>query len=201
MGLEVEVVWRPEPQRRAFVFLDDAGQRTITTIGERAFAAGADPLPWEELGDAPGVYFTAGDAVALRAAREAAHLVATVRAGPVLNAAGVELDAVVRSAEDAGEPYRRGDIDPPPRAVVSTRGAAGGTIETADGTVRHWEPVPLPGDQVDVHGAGDSFAGGLTVGLGLGWGIDEAVTLAARCGAFAVTGPGPYGSQLTSVQP
>jgi ribokinase len=196
MGLEVFVAWRAKPQRRAFVFLDDDGERTITTIGERLAPSTGDLLPWPELAEAPGVYFTAGDAGALRAARAAERLVATVRAGPVLGSSGVQLDALVRSAGDTGEPYEAGEISPPPLAVISTSGAAGGTIETAAGGQIAWPAAPLPGPRVDVHGAGDSFAGGLTVGLGLGRSLDQAVALAARCGAAAVTGRGPYGNQL-----
>jgi ribokinase len=196
MGVEVAATWGSEPQRRAFVFLDDAGERTITTIGERAAPAGGDDLPWQRLGEVGGVYFTAGDAAALRAARTAGALVATVRAGAVLSEAGVELDALVRSARDQGEAYRAGDLEPAPRAVVVTVGASGGRIETADGEATDWEAAPLPGTRVDVHGAGDSFAAGLTVGLGEGMGIADAVALAARCGAACVTGRGPYEGQL-----
>ena len=45
MGVELAVAWRPEPQRRAFVFLDDAGERTITVIGDAARAAGHGRAP------------------------------------------------------------------------------------------------------------------------------------------------------------
>ena len=198
MGVELAVAWRPEPQRRAFVFLDGDGERTITVIGARATPVGADPLPWSELADADAVYFTGGDADALRAARRARHVVATVRAGPALSRAGVELDALVMSAGDAGERFLDGDLDPAPRAVIRTRGAAGGTIETASGERRDWQAAPLPGPRVDVHGAGDSFAGGLAVGLGRGLALDDAVALAARCGAACITGRGPYEAQLTA---
>ncbi len=197
MGVEVAAAWRPEPQRRAFVFLDDAGERTITTIGARAAPGGGDELPWERLADAGGVYFTAGDPGALRASRAAGALVATVRAGAVLSEAGVELDALVRSAHDEGERYRAGDLRPPPRAIVATNGASGGRIETADGEATDWTAAPLPGEFVDVHGAGDSFAAGLTVGLGEGMTLADAVALAVRCGAAVVTGRGPYEGQLS----
>jgi ribokinase len=199
MGLEVEVAWRTAPQRRAFVYLDAEGERTITTIGERLVPRGDDALPWPELGGVAGVYLTAGDAGALRAARAGGALVATVRAGGALAEAGIVIDALVRSAGDTGEPYRRGDIEPPPRAVISTRGAAGGDIEMADGESRHWDAPPLPGPRVDFYGAGDSFAGGLTAGLGLGRALDDAVDLGARCGAACVAGRGPYAGQLTQL--
>jgi ribokinase len=199
MGLEIEAAWRPTAQRRGFVFLDDDGERTITTIGGRLGPHGDDPLPWETLDRVAGLYFTAGDSGALCAARAAGRLVATVRAGRALAEAGVLVDAMVRSAGDAAEDYRRGEIVPTPRAVLSTRGAAGGAIETADGELREWRAPPLPGPLVDAYGAGDSFAGGLTAGLGLGWSLDDAVTLAARCGAACAAGRGPYANQLASL--
>jgi ribokinase len=51
---------------------------------------------------------------------------------------------------------------------------------------------------VDTYGAGDSFAGGLTYGLAAGLSTEEALALAARCGAACVTGRGPYEGQLTA---
>src|SRR5262249_43183953 len=64
-GVRVEAAWRPEPQRRGFVHLDAAGERTITVIGERLGPDGSDGLPWSELAECDAVYFTAGDAGAL----------------------------------------------------------------------------------------------------------------------------------------
>jgi ribokinase len=196
MGVEVAVAWRSEPQRRAFVFLDDSGERTITTIGERAAPRGSDDLPWDRLDGAAGVYFTAGDSGALQAARAASSLVATIRAGAALTEAGVHLDVLVRSAGDAGESYEAGDIEPAPRAIVATDGAAGGLIEVGTEKASKWAAEPAPGPLLDVHGAGDSFAAGVTVGLGEGLDVAEAVALGARCGAAAVTGRGPYEGQL-----
>jgi ribokinase len=48
----------------------------------------------------------------------------------------------------------------------------------------------------DFYGCGDSFAGGVTYGLGAGMPIDEALALGARCGAACATGRGPYEGQL-----
>jgi ribokinase len=199
MGLRVEVAWRPDPQRRAFVHLEALGERAITLIGERMAPRAIDTLPWAELKDAGAVYFTAGDAGALRAARAAEKLVASVRAGEILSNAGVQLDVLLMSAGDEAEKYRRGDIEPVPLAVVRTDGAAGGSIETPDGRRTNWSAPPLPGPRVDAYGAGDSFAGGLTYGLGQGLSLDEAVTLGGRCGAASATGRGPYEGQLTEV--
>jgi ribokinase len=198
LGVRVEAVWRPEPQRRGFVHLDADAERTITVMGERVGPHGDDPLPWAELDGVDGLYFTAGDPAAVGAARAARHLVSSVRAIDALATAGVQLDALVSSGTDEGERYRPGDIDPPPRLVARTAGAAGGSLVAADGWSRRWAAAPLPGPPVDAYGAGDSFAAGLTYGLAEGRSPEEAVALGARCGAASMTGPGPYAGQLTS---
>jgi ribokinase len=198
LGVRVRATWRREPQRRAVTFVDDGGERTITVIGDRLAPAGADALPWEELSECDAVYVTAADPDALRAARRARVLVATPRVGPALARSGVELDALVHSAGDPGERYAPGDLDPEPRLVVSTRGLAGGSYTAAAGRGGTWQPAPLPGPLIDTYGAGDSFAAGLTLGLGAGLEVDGALALAACCGAACVTGAGPYGAPLVA---
>lgn len=195
MGVRVEAAWRTEPQRRAFVHLDDEGERTITTAGERLGPRGSDALPWSELEAIDAVYLTAGDAGAVRAARAAGRLVATVRAGEALAGSRVQLDVLMMSAKDAAERYRAGEIEPPPLAVVRTDGAAGGWIETADRHSSRWTAPALPAPAMDTYGAGDSFAGGLTFGLGQGQTLASAVALGARCGAACVSVRGPYARQ------
>ncbi len=196
LGVTVHAVWREEPQRRAFVFLDGDGERTITTIGVRLQPRAQDPLPWGDLAGVDGVYLTAADPDAVRLARAAARLVCTARAMPDLAAARVQVDALVASGIDAGERYERGDLDPAPSIVARTAGADGGALECADGGVGRWEAAPLPGPVVDSYGAGDSFAAGLTFGLAEGRSPEEAVALGARCGAACMTGRGPYEGQL-----
>lgn len=190
-GLRVEAVLRPEPQRRAITFLDGAGERTITVIGDRMVPHLADPLPWGELAGYDAVYATGGDPGALRAARAADVLVATPRALDALARAGVELDALVGSATDSNERYSPGDLDPAPRLVVRTAGAEGGTYEL-DGRSVAFPAAPLPRSGGDAYGAGDSFAAGLTFGLGTGLALDDALVLAARCGAAARSGRGAF---------
>jgi ribokinase len=197
LGVRVEAAWRDEPQRRAFVHVDATAERTITVTGGRLGPSADDPLPWSELHGADGVYFTAGDVGALRAARAARRVVASTRAIETLAAAGVEIDVLVASAKDTGERYAPGDIEPPPVAVVRTAGAAGGSLEFGDGRASHWAAAPLPGPPVDSYGAGDSFAGGLTYGLAQDRSPEEALALAARCGAASMTGRGAYGGQLS----
>jgi ribokinase len=197
LGLIVEASFRGERQRRAFTFIDANRERTITVIGERMGPHGSDPLPWDSLSECDAVYFTAGDLAALRAARKARVLVATSRVFPLLVEARIELDALLRSARDPGEPFVEGAMDPPPRLVVSTAGREGGTWEGAEGRTGMWAAAPVPGPIVDTYGAGDSFAGGLTFALGAGMETDAALALAARCGAASLTGRGPYEGQLT----
>lgn len=195
LGLDVRaVVRRGKPTRRAFIYLDADGERTITTIGERLQPVRADELPWDELRDVDAIYFVAGDPDALRAARAARVVVATARIGDVLGRAGVELDAVVGSAHDAAEQHRV--LDPEPRLAVATAGAEGGTWTGAEGRTGKWTAAKLPGPRADAYGAGDSFAGGLAYALADGRDVTGALQLAARCGAMCMTGRGPYEHQL-----
>jgi len=196
MGIAVEAVFRPESQRRAVTILDARGERTIIVIGDRLAPRYEDPLPWDDLAEFDAVYVTACDPKGIRAARAAHVLVATPRARVSLREAGVVLDALVGSASDRGEQVRPEDVDPPPRAIVRTEGARGGSISLPDGTARRFTASPLPAPLADTYGAGDSFAAGLTYGLGADLPLDDAVVLAARCGASALTGRGAYAGQL-----
>lgn len=195
-GVRVEAVVRDEPSRRAVVFVDANGERTITTLGRRLEPATSDPLPWNELEGVDAVYFTAGDVGALRHARRARVLVATSRVMDLLAEADVRLDAVVGSGRDPSERFDPHALSTRPGLVVRTDSVRGGHFETDDGRAGRYEGVTPPGPVVDTYGAGDSFAGGLTYALGAGLPVDEALTLAARCGAWCVAGRGPYEGQL-----
>jgi ribokinase len=179
-------------------------------LGERIVPEREDALPWEQLGELDAIYLTGGDAGAVRAARAARVLVATPRAMAALEGSGVRLDVLVGSANDSGEAYVTGSLQPRPRVVVRTRGALGGSWE-ADAPVSELEPVAwlpageragtwrataLPGPVIDAYGCGDSFAAALAFGLGAGMLLDAAIALAARCGAACLTGRGPYEAQL-----
>jgi ribokinase len=193
-GVTVRAVVAPEPQRRAFTFVDSGGERTITVLGEKLVPSGGDRrLPWGELEGADAVYFVSGDAGAVRAARAARVLVASSRELPTLREAATELDALVGSGEDAGERYGPGDLEPAPRLVVTTAGRLGGWMNPG-GPYRAASP---PGPIVDAYGCGDCFAAGLAYGLAEGRDAADAVELAARCGAAVLTGRGPYGALLT----
>jgi ribokinase len=195
-GVTVEAVIRHRPQRRAVTLVDARGERTIALLGERLVPRGDDDLAWDRLAEMNGVYFTGGDAASLRAARAAGTLVATPRARDALTGSDVALDALVRSASDAGEDDREDGWSA--RLTVATRGPEGGTYTMSNGRTGSFAAAPLPGPVVDAYGAGDSFAAGLTFALGSGMDLEAALALAARCGAGNLTGAGPYAGQPTA---
>jgi ribokinase len=190
LGLEVHVAWREGPTRRGVSFVDGHGDRSITVIGERLTPTAADPLPWPLLAQCDGLYATAADAAALGLCRAARVLTATPRLRlPVLQQAGVRLDALIGSALDPGEAVPEGALERAPTLRIATEGAAGGWIEPGGrfAAPRLLEPV------VDSYGCGDSFAGAVTAGLAAGWSVEQAISLGAHCGAACATRFGPYG--------
>jgi ribokinase len=196
-GVELRVAWHTrERQRRAITLVDPHGERTIIVLGDRLAPRASDDLGWDDLADFDAVYLTAADAAGVRAARAAKVLVATSRVLSLLREAAVELDAVVGSSRDPSEAYAAGDLNPAPRFAVMTAGASGGTIQRVDDEPSTFAAAELPGPVVDAYGAGDSFAAGLTYGLGADMSIEDAVALAARCGAHNMTGRGAYEGQL-----
>jgi ribokinase len=182
-------------QRRALTHVDEGGERTITVLGDKLLPSGEDgSLPWEELARCDAVYFVSGDVPALRAARHCDVLVATARELPTLRRAGVPIDVLVGSGEDAAERFESGELDPEPQIVVTTAGALGGWIRPGG----PFRAAPIPGDVSDAYGCGDCFAAGLTYGLALREPVDTAVAIGARCGAAVLTGRGAYEQQLTA---
>ncbi len=196
LGVDVHAAARAEPTRRAVTLVDDRRERTITTFGPRPEPLGRDAeLPWGELAQFDAVYFTAGDLDALHAARAARVLVANPRALDALGH-GVPLDALVLSHKDTVELEAAKRAEGEAELVVLTEGDRGGSYRTRGGESGRWSAVPPPGEPVDSYGCGDSFAAGLTYGLGAGLSVPEALALAARCGAVCLTGRGPYERQL-----
>jgi len=195
LNVRVAAATRDEPQRRAVTFVEAAGERTITVIGNRIAAVASDPLPWDELAHTDAVYVCAADAAAIRLARRARVVIATARILPVLREAAVELDALIGSKNDPAERYRDGDLEPPPKLVVRTDGAKGGEFGRPGGPVERFDAAPLPGPIVDTYGAGDSFAGALAYGLATQGSARAAIAFAARYGAAALTGRGAFAGQ------
>ena len=193
LGILVRAVHRSEPQRIAVVHIDATGERTITVLGDRLVPRVQDDVPWEELDGSDGVYFTGGDEAVLRSVRRRTRiLVATARVLPTLQLAGVELDALLASGEDEGERFQPGDLDPPPRLVVSTAGALGGWLQPGG----PFRASALPGAVEDTYGAGDSFAAALTFALAEGREPQDAVAFAAERGAVALCRRGAHGEEV-----
>jgi ribokinase len=184
-GVHVHVAWRAQPTRRAITLLEPDGERTIITLGERLEPRQADDLDWERLRDSASVYFTAGDAGALRCARRAPVVVASPRARDVLDTAGVRIDALVFSERDRDEREWADRFAANATLLVATEGSHGGRWWGE--TEGRWAAVPLPGAPRDSYGAGDSFAAGFTLGLGRGDSIQAAAAVGAELGARALT--------------
>jgi ribokinase len=184
LGIDVHAVHVGET-RRAWTHVDGAGERTITVLGDKLLPRG--PLP---LDGYDAVFFVSGELAALRSARRGRLLAATLRERTTLTAAGVPLDLLVGSLNDAGEQYD-GSLDA--AVVVLTDGARGGTING-----EAFAAARPPGPVSDAYGAGDSFAAALLYGLARGDEVRDALRLATRAGAAVVTGRGPYAAQLTS---
>lgn len=196
-GVTVHAAPSREPQRRAFTHVDGDGERTITVLGRKLLPQGEDPsLPWERLTRCDAVYFVSGDIPALRAARRARVVVATARELATLRRGAEEIDLLVGSGNDPGERFEPGELDPPPRVIVTTSGALGGWIRPGG----PYRAAPLPGPIEDAYGCGDCFAAGIAYGLGEGRSVEEAVTLGARCGAAVLTGRGAYAGQLRAAE-
>jgi len=119
-------------------------------------------------------------------------LVATARELATLKRGGEELDVLVGSGEDPGERFEPGELEPPPRTVVTTAGALGGWVRPGG----PFSAAPLPGPVEDAYGCGDCFAAGLTYALAAGGSMEDAVEAGARCGAAVLTGRGAYAAQL-----
>jgi ribokinase len=198
LGVHVHAATRPGRTRRAVTLVDDVGERTITTFGSRLEPVAADEeVQWSALDGMDAVYFTAGDVGALRAARKARVLVASPRAVDALGQ-GVALDALVLSGDDVIERRLTARAQHEAELVVFTEGARGGAYRERSGESGRWDAATPPAPRADSYGCGDSFAGGLTYGLGAGLEVPAALALAARCGAVCLTGRGPYEHQLTA---
>jgi ribokinase len=198
LGVDVRAAVAQAPSRRAVTLVDAVGERTITTFGPRLEPRGGElKQRWNGLDGLDALYFTAGDEAELRIARSRSRvLVASPRARDALGH-GVALDALVLSGDDAIELRAAAPVLDEAQLVVWTEGERGGHYRRRDGASGRWEAAQPPGARADSYGCGDSFAAGLTYGLGAGLELANALALAARCGAVCSTGHGPYERQLT----
>jgi ribokinase len=169
--------------RRAWTHIDGEGERTITVLGDKLLPYGPLPLEGYDL-----VFFVSGDAEALRSARKARFVAATLREQPLLHEAGVPIDLLVGSANDP-RVHTAGTWAAP--LVGHPAGPTGGTATGAP-----FAAVEPPGPVVDTYGAGDSFGAALAFALARGDALPEALKLAGHAGAAVLAGRGPYTSQL-----
>ena len=176
---------RDEPQRRGFCSwttrrADDHRARRRSSRPK----GGEGTLPWDELDEADGVYFTAGDAEAVRQARARARARRDRRAS--CRRCTRPASSSTRSsaaARTTAERYQPGDLDPPPKLVVSTAGAPAAGPQPGG----PYEAAAPPGPYEDAYGAGDCFAAGLTYALAKGMDVPDALAFASERGALALT--------------
>jgi ribokinase len=187
-GIHAHIAWRDEPTRRAITLLEDGGERTIVTIGERLAPLGSDDLDWRILAGVDAVYFTAGDGGALERARAAKVLVASPRGRGALHDSAATIDALVYSANDHDEEAWAQRAADRARVQVATDGRKGGRWwGESSGS---WAAVKPPGKPRDSYGCGDSFAAAFTLGLARGDSVAEAAALGAQTGARMLTRAG-----------
>jgi ribokinase len=190
LGVTVHAAKRYEPTRRGWVHVDAQGERTITVIGNKLVPALTDPLSWDVLDGADGVFFVAGGEGVLERARAARILGATTRSLPP--GPGVSLNVAIGSGNDASEAFTPSGLEPVPDLSVWTNGAAGGRWLASDGRDGTYAAVEPPGEIADSYGAGDSFAAAVTFALARGDSVEDALAVGAHCGAEQLTRAGAY---------
>ena len=142
LGVNPIIAWREQPTRRGISLVDRSSDRAITVIGERLTPIADDPLPWELLAHCAGVFVSATDSEGLKLARAAKVLTATPRLRlPILQKAGVSLDALIGSNLDPGERIEEGALTPEPTLRIATEGERGGLLFPGG----RFEAQPLPG--------------------------------------------------------
>ena len=162
----------------------------VRVIGEQLNPSLDDDLPWEALGECDGLFVTAADDPLLKACRSVAVQAATPRVRlPVLQQAGVPLDALIGSGLDPGERVEPEQLNSAPHTVINTEGAAGGVSRPGG----RYDPSPLPGPLVESYGCCDGFAARVVTGLDARWPLAKAIALEVKCGAGCATRFGPYG--------
>ncbi|MBF6600426.1 MAG: sugar kinase [Dehalococcoidia bacterium] len=191
----VHAARRAAAQTRDVALLTPGGERTILVVGRPLHATLDDALEWGVLDGCRAVFFSAEDPRLLARARAAELLVVTARRQRAIRESAVAPDVIVGSAFDPLEKSTLGDYRLPPKALVMTEGARGGSIETAAGVTRFPAPPP-PATAGGAYGAGDSFVGALTWYLACGLTVEDACVRAGPHGAAVLRGINPLENQL-----
>lgn len=193
-GASVHAATQRAPHTRDIVLITPDGERTILVLGAPLHPRADDDLRWRILAQCDAAYFTAQDPAVLRLARKARLLVVTARRASALARSGVIADVVVGSHRDPRENMRLSDYPQPPRALVLTDGANGGTIETTTGITTFDAPA-LTAPVVGAYGAGDTFAGALTYFLARGRPLEDACRRASEHATAVLAGVNPIAHQ------
>ena len=189
LGLKLSVNWIDKPTRKGFSLVDKGGERAITVIGERLEPYVDNGIPWNELYKYDAIFISAGDAKTIKKCREAKFLIATPRVGQeALKEANVPIDVLVGSALDPDEQIKDKGIKSLAKIIIQTKGDKGG--EAFPGG--KFQSIKLNKKPIDAYGCGDSFAAGLTAGIGANWNIEKAISLGVHNGAECATHFGPY---------
>jgi len=185
----------------------DAERTFITVTGADGIVEPADleGIPYRD-GDAVYVsgydlaYPAAGPAVAAHVGVLPPDVFIAFDPGPL--AADIEKDllrtvlaraALVSLNERESEAL--GSLDAP--AVVIRQGPRGATLHVRGESAVHVEAIPVE-RAADTSGAGDVHVGANLAGLAMGWSWPDAVRLANRAAAYAVSRPGPASGPTTA---
>ena len=190
LGLNLKVAWRDKPTRKGFSMISRDGERAITVVGERLQPLASDDLPWSDMKNYDGIFVTATDKEGIRLARKANFLSATPRTGEhTLKISKVKLNALIGSALDPGEKINYEKLEPKPDIYIATQGKSGGSIFPMNLEYKSLRPSSK---EIDTYGCGDCFAGAVTTALSAKLNLDQAIKIAAYCGAECTTHYGPY---------
>ncbi len=164
------------------------GERTLFVLGPNTHPTLDDPLPWDDLGDVRrrvlhrrGPAHLDRRATCTRARRDrpaAREPDRERRPGRRPDRVGERSGRAVRRGRPAGEARTRS---------CCTEGAAGGSYRTEAGAEGRYRPAPLPGPVADTYGAGDVMMAALTLELGAGRALEEALARAATAAAAQLT--------------
>tara|TARA_Y100001970_G_C14256611_1_gene875949 strand:- start:2198 stop:3052 length:855 start_codon:yes stop_codon:yes gene_type:complete len=193
-GIDTKVAWRKSPTRKGISFVDKKGERAITVIGKRLEANIRDDLPWDELKECDAIFITAADSQLIRLCREASVVCATPRLGiRTINESQICLDAIIGSGLDPGERFEKSELQISPKYIIKTEGKSGGEYSPGG----RFKAIISQGTDIDSYGCGDSFAAGVTVGLGSKLSIEDSIYLGAELGSECSKFLGPYDRSLT----
>ena len=185
-----------------------ASSTSTTTASARSRSLGERHRPARRRRPAVGARWTAPTPSSSPAATTAAMRAGAPRAAARRHAArrrhrcatGIQLDALVGSAQGPGE--QQADADASTRRrdlVVTTAGKEGGDVGRRASTQQdHWKAAELPGPRATPTAPATRSPAGLTYALGAGMDTGDALQLAARCGAHKLTGRAAYDGQLTA---